>query len=237
MIAVGVPAFNRTDDENFNNTAGLLGVASTDVPVDDINRLSLPYKLGVNGYAFIVSNNGYVLFHPDLRPMVSASKFNLRCDESLCLTNCVQFYYKLHLENISTTMERHILKDNYNSIEFTEVEQLDGIDNHTNRSLRPELGGEALKQLRALAMSNTFCSMLNVSVRLHYDKMRRAAEEKYDYYFAPLNWTPFTLGLAIPSTYGQTFIKVGNEIRNNINMGLNISEWFVGENWKVHPDW
>lgn len=72
MIAVGVPAFNRTDDENFNNTAGLLGVGSTDVPVDDINRLSLPYKLGVNGYAFIVSNNGYVLFHPDLRPMVSA---------------------------------------------------------------------------------------------------------------------------------------------------------------------
>lgn len=78
MIAVGVPAFNRTDDENFNNTAGLLGVASTDVPVDDINRLSLPYKLGVNGYAFVVSNNGYVLFHPDLRPMVSASFFGVR---------------------------------------------------------------------------------------------------------------------------------------------------------------
>lgn len=149
----------------------------------------------------------------------------------------LKFYYKLHLENISTPIERHILKENYNSIEFTEVEQLDDIDSHSNRSLRPELGGEALKELRALAMSNTFCSMLNVSVRLHYDKMRRAAEEKYDYYFAPLNWTPFTLGLAIPSTYGQTFIKVGNEIRNNINMGNNISEWFVGENWKVHPDW
>lgn len=236
MIAVGVPAFNRTDDENFNNTAGLLGVASTDVPVDDINRLSLPYKLGVNGYAFVVSNNGYVLFHPDLRPMVSASAFGVMTSSQNEFL-FVQFHYKLHLENISTPIERHILKENYNSIEFTEVEQLDGIDSHTNKSLRPVLGGEALKELRALVMTNTFCSMLNVSVRLHYDKMRRAAEEKYDYYFAPLNWTPFTLGLAIPSTYGQTFIKVGNEIRNNINMGLNISEWFVGENWKVHPDW
>lgn len=148
-----------------------------------------------------------------------------------------QYYYKLHLENISTPIERHILKENYNSIEFTEVEQLDAEEKHMNLSLRPELGGEALKELRALAMSNTFCSMLNVSVRLHYDKMRRVSEEKYDYYFAPLRWTPFTLGLAIPSTYGQTFIKVGNEIRNNINKGLNISEWFIGENWKVHPDW
>jgi hypothetical protein len=29
------------------------------------------FQLGVNGYSFSVNNNGYILYHPDLRPMVS----------------------------------------------------------------------------------------------------------------------------------------------------------------------
>lgn len=48
MIAVGVPAFklnSTNEDSNVTQEIGLLGVASTDVPVEDIIKLSLPYKV------------------------------------------------------------------------------------------------------------------------------------------------------------------------------------------------
>lgn len=46
MIAVGAPAYKIASGPDGNDTyKGLLGVASTDVPVDDIDKLTLPYKV------------------------------------------------------------------------------------------------------------------------------------------------------------------------------------------------
>ncbi|KAJ6647712.1 Voltage-dependent calcium channel subunit alpha-2/delta-3, partial [Pseudolycoriella hygida] len=197
MIAVGVPAFDKkmNNQNGTRKNARLLGVASTDVPVEDINKLTLPYKLGVNGYSFIVSNNGYVLLHPDLRPV-----------------------------------EQKQLKPNYNSIDLTEVEQFDDL----NPAREP---GEQLLKLREQLVNRKEGKMLNVAVKFHYDKMRRISQENYDYHFKPLNNTPFSLGLAIPSGYGKTWIKVGDEVGKNLRLGINMSNFFVGENFKVHPQW
>ncbi|KAK9720898.1 Neuronal voltage-dependent calcium channel alpha 2acd [Popillia japonica] len=65
--------FSETDT-NLSQTirtrvANLLGVAGTDVPIEYIQRLMMHHRFGVNGYAFIVTNNGYILIHPDLRPV------------------------------------------------------------------------------------------------------------------------------------------------------------------------
>lgn len=48
MIAVGVPAFDRKmGHKNGTRHARLLGVAGTDIPVEDIDKLSLPYMVRV----------------------------------------------------------------------------------------------------------------------------------------------------------------------------------------------
>jgi len=160
MIAVGVPAYNQSayGEGNYTGRPSLLGVAGTDVPLDDINRMALPYKLGVNGYSFIVSNNGYVLLHPDLRPM----------DDN---------YGEL--------------KENYNSVDLTEIEQID-------EELPPRIPSELLLELRKNLVDHKFGKMQGVPVRFHYDKMRRVAQSTQDFYFAPIPHTPFSLGLGLP---------------------------------------
>merc|ERR1719242_2018774 len=67
MTSVSIPVYNKKN--HTIRIAELLGVAGTDVPIAEIEKLIPPYKLGVNGYSFAVNNNGYILYHPDLRPM------------------------------------------------------------------------------------------------------------------------------------------------------------------------
>lgn len=70
LLSVSIPVFDlKGNKNNRTRKANLLGVAGTDVPIEEIRKLTLPFKLGVNGYVFIVSNNGYVILHPDLRPV------------------------------------------------------------------------------------------------------------------------------------------------------------------------
>ncbi|XP_052120647.1 voltage-dependent calcium channel subunit alpha-2/delta-4-like [Frankliniella occidentalis] len=67
MTSVSAPVFDRRN--STERVANLLGVVGTDIPIEQIMKLVQPYKLGVNGYSFLVDNNGHVLYHPDLRPM------------------------------------------------------------------------------------------------------------------------------------------------------------------------
>ncbi|XP_006825818.1 voltage-dependent calcium channel subunit alpha-2/delta-3-like, partial [Saccoglossus kowalevskii] len=67
MTTVAQPVFNNKSESLKQGI--LLGVVGVDVPVFELLKLTPPYKLGVNGYSFAITNNGYLLFHPDLRPL------------------------------------------------------------------------------------------------------------------------------------------------------------------------
>ncbi|KAK9890429.1 hypothetical protein WA026_010518 [Henosepilachna vigintioctopunctata] len=200
LTSAAAPAFDKKKNrggDNSTRVASLLGIAATDVPIEYITRLTLPYKIGVCGYAFIVSNNGYVLMHPDLRPMVDNHKMN-----------------------------------NYNSIDLTEVEQF-----YTDPPLKPRELPDRLLELRSMLINGSKGIMKDIPLKYHYDHLRRVSIETYDYFFSPLENTPFTLTLAIPQTHGYNFLRVGDEIGRNRHTGNKLTDFFKGTNWKIHPKW
>ncbi|KAK9758435.1 VWA N-terminal [Popillia japonica] len=73
MTSVTTPVFDRRN--HSVRAANVLGVVGTDVSIEEIKKLIPPYKLGVNGYSYIVNNNGHVLYHPNLRPVYSNKEY------------------------------------------------------------------------------------------------------------------------------------------------------------------
>ncbi|KAJ8360971.1 hypothetical protein SKAU_G00174960 [Synaphobranchus kaupii] len=71
MTTVAMPVFSTKNQTR--NQGILLGVVGTDIPVQELLKVLPKHKLGIHGYAFSITNNGYILTHPDLRPLYQQS--------------------------------------------------------------------------------------------------------------------------------------------------------------------
>ncbi|KAG6450470.1 voltage-dependent calcium channel subunit alpha-2/delta-3 isoform X2 [Manduca sexta] len=197
VTSVAIPAFDYGSNQKQNDVI-LLGVAGTDVPIDSIAKLAQPHQLGVNGYSFIVSNNGYLLLHPLLITTING-----------------------------------VMQDNYNSVDFVEVEQVD--DGKGSREL-----GEQIQELRRSLVMGIDGNMTKIKVLYHYDNMRRISRVQHDYFFKQLVGTPFSMGISLPRRYGDTELllkdnpleaKQGKELT-----GINVTDYFRFS-YRIHPDW
>ncbi|XP_050730043.1 voltage-dependent calcium channel subunit alpha-2/delta-3-like isoform X18 [Eriocheir sinensis] len=201
MTSVAVPVFDRK--KTSMKTANLLGVAGTDVPIREIEKLVPPYKLGVNGYSFMVNSNGYVLYHPDLRPV--------------------------HQE--SNAEFQDILKPNYNSVDFAEVELTDfDSDPRGNKSKLLELRRDLVNQEER---------ELELNVKIHLDNMKRVVQRRQRYYTQKIKGTPFSLGIAVPEGYGRYKVHGQIELSRAIQdpRRTDAMAHFSTGNWTLHPDW
>ncbi|XP_028440155.1 voltage-dependent calcium channel subunit alpha-2/delta-4 isoform X1 [Perca flavescens] len=72
MTSVSMPVFSKKKETLSHGI--LLGVVGTDVPLMEVMKLAPRYMLGPHGYAFLITNNGYILAHPDLRPLYKDGK-------------------------------------------------------------------------------------------------------------------------------------------------------------------
>ncbi|XP_061898881.1 voltage-dependent calcium channel subunit alpha-2/delta-4-like [Entelurus aequoreus] len=72
MTSVAMPVFSKKKETLSHGI--LLGVVGSDIPLMEVMKLAPRYMLGAHGYTFLITNNGYILAHPDLRPLYRDGK-------------------------------------------------------------------------------------------------------------------------------------------------------------------
>lgn len=116
VTTVSTPVFDRRN--HSIRVANLLGVVGTDVPIEEIKKMIPQHKLGVNGYSFIVDNNGRILYHPDLRPLGDNSQY---------ITMLKPKYHSIDLTEVELPEI-----DTSNSVNSANGNNLDRMDENSN---------------------------------------------------------------------------------------------------------
>ncbi|VDP43698.1 unnamed protein product [Schistosoma mattheei] len=70
--SVAKAVYDKTNKAKRLKEGNLLGVAGVDIPLQSFQDTLRGWKIGANNYLFAVDNNGFVLFHPDYRPVYKA---------------------------------------------------------------------------------------------------------------------------------------------------------------------
>ncbi|KRJ98676.1 voltage-dependent calcium channel subunit alpha-2/delta-3 isoform X1 [Drosophila yakuba] len=123
------------------------------------------------------------------------------------------------------------LKPKYASVDITELELPEtefGNNNEPieiNKNLLNEMRGDMIKPKEG----ETEFTVMN-----HYDESKRVSTRTHRYFYGPIEDTPFTLAIVLPEKYGSHEFVSQQEIRHSRN---NVTEYFRGDNWRVHPDW
>ncbi|XP_067928732.1 voltage-dependent calcium channel subunit alpha-2/delta-3-like [Watersipora subatra] len=164
-ISVAVPVYDLRENERNNGT--LLGVAGVDVDLDEVLSFIPKEKLGILGYAFIINNNGFVVWHPDFTPWVGE-----------CKTVC-----NILAKN-NPSFAPNMPRSNYKNIDLLYLEQEEDLSQGKIEMLRRFMIQRASGNIKA-------------RVKKYYNKnTKKLYIQSQTYYYAPIPNTPYSLAIA-----------------------------------------
>ncbi|XP_046806243.1 voltage-dependent calcium channel subunit alpha-2/delta-4 isoform X1 [Lucilia cuprina] len=123
------------------------------------------------------------------------------------------------------------LRPRYTSVDITELElpETEIGNDHEIVEMNKNLLYDMRSDMIMPKEGETEFTILN-----HFDDMKRVSARTQRYFYGPIEDTPFTLAVVLPEKYGSHELVSQQEIRHSRK---NVTEYFKGDNWRVHPDW
>lgn len=201
------------EQETQARTAQILGVAAADMKISDIVAMAASHKLGPNGYPILLSNNAFVMHHPDLRPIMEPTKDDIDKNPK-------------------------ILKPFFASIDFSQVEHTVRGDKSPEED-QPYDFDARLLHLRESAIKR-LTGWDTLTIKSANDCQKRVQTRNQTFYYGPIKDTQFSFMIAIPQPYGAYKVKAQIEIKRNNPQLKPLTTYFMPSSydlWTVHPDY
>ncbi|KAF3689884.1 Voltage-dependent calcium channel subunit alpha-2/delta-3 [Channa argus] len=186
MTTVAMPVFSTKNETK--NQGILLGVVGTDIPLQELMKLIPKHMLGIHGYAFAITNNGYILTHPDLRPLYQEGQKRRKPNYSSVDLSEVEWEDKDDIVRFRKHMKRNIL----NYVRCNDL-----------MSQYPLLNPKILRN----AMVNRRTGTFSMEVTRTVDRGRRVLKMHNDYFYTDIKGTPFSVGVSLSRGHGKYFFR------------------------------
>lgn len=212
-----------TSQDTVMRNARLLGVAAADMKINDLIDLAPSHKLGPNAYTIILTNNGFVMHHPDLRSILEPQ--SLAGEEA----------------DLSPSQLR-ILKPFFASLDLTQVEH---VADHRDDS--------KLLEIRQAALMGTIGMGRDLRTKRTLDCQKRVQSRTQTLYYMPIGQFPFTSILSVPKygshrLDAQVQLRQQQQQQQASSLlfslgggsGESLTNYFTTsdyDSWSVHPDY
>ncbi|KRZ09628.1 Voltage-dependent calcium channel unc-36 [Trichinella zimbabwensis] len=200
-VLVATVAFPVVANDSFR------GVVGASALITELQQMAPLYMLGTHSYTFIVDNNGYVVHHPQLRPLYMGKA-------------------KPHYNSMDI-MEMEVLADNYlengslaNPVDYDSDLRRHLADGVSSKDFLRKFSQKIIwacdgsNNLRRVYLQNNVYYYRGINNTLMSLALAVPEDSRYR--------------IALPSTYSPYPFK---------NIDCKTVKWFSGTNWRLHPDW
>ncbi|PIC38386.1 hypothetical protein B9Z55_010416 [Caenorhabditis nigoni] len=190
-----------------------MGVAAVNIPLTEIAQKSHPANIGAKSYFFMLDQNGFVMTHPQLRPIDPVTKYHK------------QNYNNMDLLELEVGQNQNV-RSSQKSQAVSDLVCESGAN-------YAECVDDLRKAVRKMIIDCDNSDVQQLDVLYATELLDRVYPQTNTYYAECINHANFVLGLAVAKGDDYRIIKK----QKKYDFGRVKMDWMGDKRWKLHPHW
>ncbi|CAI2347934.1 unnamed protein product [Caenorhabditis sp. 36 PRJEB53466] len=189
-----------------------MGVAAVNIPLTEVSQKSHPANIGAKSYFFMLDQNGFVMSHPQLRPIDPVTKY--------------------HKQNYNNMDLLELEVEQHSSIRNSQKSQAvsDFVCEAGNYA---ECIEDLRKAVRKMIIECDNSDVQQLDVLYATELLDRVYPQTNTYYSECINHANFVLGLAVAKGDDYRIVKK----QKKYDFGRVKMDWMGDKRWRLHPHW